>query len=101
MHVHIHAPLWGEVFQPMTEIPDLVEQYEVKFSNPHDWNSLIEQFLFPANEQKLWFQCHWPYSFKSNFSSRQMSKNYDFNIIGGIVSKIFVKLGKIKFKVFF
>jgi len=101
MHVHTHAPLWGEVFQPMIEIPDLVEQYEVKFSNPHDWNSLIEQFLFPANEQKLWFQCHWPYSFKSNFSSRQMSKNYDFNIIGGIVSKIFVKLGKIKFKVFF
>ena len=34
MQVDTHVPLWGEVFQPMTEIPDLIEQYEVKFSNP-------------------------------------------------------------------
>ena len=76
-------------------------RYEVKISNPWlkfpTWSSnmkwsfptpmteipyLIEQFLFLANEQKLWFQCHWPYSHLS-------------------FQKIFVKLGKIKFKVFF
>ena len=59
MQVDTHAPLWGEVFQPMTEIPDLIEQYEVKFSNP--W------LKFPT--------------WSSNFSSRQMSKNDDFNVI--------------------
>ena len=37
--------IWSEAFQPMTEIP-----------------YLIEQFLFLANEQKRWFQCHWQYS---------------------------------------
>ena len=85
MHVHTHAPLWGEVFQPMIEIPDLIQQYEVKFSNP--W------LKFP------------PWS--SNFSSQQMSKNNDFNVIGCIATKIssfqniFVKLGEINFKDFF
>ena len=60
MQVDTHAPLWGEDYQPMTEIPDLIEQYEVKFSNP--W------LKFPT--------------WSSNFSSWQMSKNYDFNVIG-------------------
>ena len=81
MQVNTHALLWSEVFQPMTEIPDLIEQYEVKFSNP--W------LKFPTQS--------------SNFSSRQMSKNDDFNVIDCIATKIssfqniFVKLGEIKF----
>ena len=85
MQVDPHAPLWGEFFQPMTEIPDLIEQYEVKFSNP-------------------WLKVP---TWSSNFSSRQMSKNDDFNVIGHIATKIssfqkiFVKLGEIKFKDFF
>ena len=85
MQVDTHAPLWGEFFQPMTEIPDLIEQYEVNFSNP--W------LKFPA-----WW---------SNFSCRQMSKKDDFNVIGRLATKIssfqkiFVKLGEIKFKDFF
>ena len=85
MQVYPHAPLWGEVFQPMTEIPDLIEQYEVNFSNP--W------LKFPT--------------WSGNFSSQQMSKNGDFNVIGRIATKIssfqkiFVKLGEIKFKDFF
>ena len=85
MQVDPHAPLWGDVFQPMTEIPDLIKQYEVNFSNP--W------LKFPT--------------WSSNFSSQRMSKNGDFNVIGGIATKIssfkniFVKLGEIKFKYFF
>ena len=85
MQVDTHAPLFREVFQHMTEIPDLIEQYEVKFSNP--W------LKFPT--------------WSSNFSSRQMSKNDDFNVIGRIATKIssfqkiFFKLGEIKFKDFF
>ena len=85
MQVYTHVPLWGEYFQPMTKIPDLIEQYEVKFSNP--W------LKFPT--------------WSSNFSSQQMSKNGDFNVIGRIATKIssfqkiFVKLGAIEFKYFF
>ena len=66
MQVDTHAPLWSEVFQPMTEIPDLIQQYEVKFSNP--W------LKFPT--------------WSSNFNSQQMSKNDDFIVVGRIATKI-------------
>ena len=87
MQVNTHALLWSEVFQPMTEIPDLIEQYEVKFSNP--W------LKFPT--------------WSGNFSSQQMSKNLiSLSLVIGrkatkisSFQKIFVKLGKLSLRIFF
>ena len=69
----------------------------------HDWNSRPD-WAIEVKFSKPWLK--FP-TWSSNFSSQQMSKNNDFNVIGCIATKIssfqkiFVKLGEIKFKDFF